>query len=152
MFEFMAPDCLYGLECNCVAWNSTGYMDCLKEMCPNDWQALRADKLKPCDLFDIDLSGKTTYTAPPIPTATWDPNGSIWGAGGSNSSNTTVFNSTSWVSGEASRDGGLSLSDKIAIGIGVGFGVPSLAVGLGAWLCARQRRRAKKEGDDESEE
>ncbi len=46
----------------------------------------------------------------------------------------------------AGKNGALSQSDKIAIGIGVGFGVPTLLIGLGAWLCVR--RRAEKTEKD----
>lgn len=37
--EFSIASCKYPTtECQCVAWNSTGYADCLKDKCPDNWQ------------------------------------------------------------------------------------------------------------------
>lgn len=107
-----------GQECLCVARNSTGYVDCLKEKCPDNWAEIHKEDMATCENFGIDMSGNTTYTAGlGVPTDLF--NGTGFGVGG---------------------DEGLSQSDKIAIGIGVGFGVPTLLVSLGAWLCVRRRR------------
>jgi hypothetical protein len=47
-----------------------------------------------------------------------------------------------------SSPGGLSQSDKIAIGVGLGTGLPSIAIGLWGiyWAIKRQKRSASKKG------
>ena len=67
----------------------------------------------------IDPSGNTTYTNTPFPTPTTN---FTWPA--------VVVNGTD--------SGGLSLSDKIALGVGIGFGVPTILIGLCAWLCVKR--------------
>lgn len=143
--QFSDTSCKYPTtECQCVAWNSTGYVDCLRDKCPENWQgsfisshqfktkssrdfnftAMREQKLKVCtEYLQVDLSGNTTYTGIAMPTS---------------SMNATIIGVIA--PDEDREDGGLSQSDKIAIGIGVGFGVPTIVVGLGAWLCARRRK------------
>ena len=92
------------------------------------------------DTFKVDVSGNTTYTGITIPTPTTNV---TWPG-----ENTNITNITNGDGGE----GGLSLSDKIALGVGIGFGVPTVLVGLGAWLCARKRRRPEsKEPEDLSD-
>ena len=110
--------------------NSTGYANCVKERCPKEWEDIVRDVKLGCELQGVDLSGNTTYTGISLPTGTW---------------NTTGFNTSLWDTG---GDGRLSQSDKIAIGIGVGFGVPTLAVGLGAWLCVRRRGALRDRGGE----
>jgi len=66
----------------------------------------------------VDVSGNTTYTGLPFPMPT------------------TNF---TWPA-DSHGDEGLKLSDKIALGIGIGFGVPTILVTLGAWLCVRHRK------------
>jgi hypothetical protein len=82
--------------------------------------------MKTCTDLGVDVSGKTLYTGPAIPTPT------------------VVV-----TSGD-----GLSKSDKIAIGIGIGVGVPTIAVGLGTWLCARGKgaKEPKEHEEDGSEQ
>ncbi|KAK5659037.1 hypothetical protein OQA88_1124 [Cercophora sp. LCS_1] len=131
--EYSDDSCKYPtIECQCVAWNSTGYAGCLKEKCPDNWQAMRDEKLGLCTGYlKVDLSGNTTYTGIAMPTSS--TNGTIFGVVPAN---------------QKSEDEGLSLSDKIAIGIGVGFGVPTIVVGLGAWRCARRRKEKKAEVEE----
>ncbi|KAK5651037.1 hypothetical protein OQA88_1500 [Cercophora sp. LCS_1] len=126
--EYSDNSCKFGgIECQCVAWNSTGYSDCLKEKCPDNWEVMRDEKLKLCTDLKVDLSGNTTYTGIAMPTS---------------STNVGIVPAN-----DKDEDEGLSTSDKIAIGVGVGFGVPTIVVGLGAWLCAR-RRKDKKEVEE----
>ena len=75
--------------------------------------------MKLCTDMNIDVSGNTTYTGRAFPSPTMPAN---WTEG--------------LLEGHSSS---LSLSDKIALGVGIGFGVPTLLVTVGAWLCARRR-------------
>lgn len=65
-------------------------------------------------------------------------------------SSTGLFNVT--VSPD-NRDGGLSMSDKIALGVGVGFGIPTVVIGVGTLVCVRKRKaKAAKQLEDASKE
>ena len=46
----------------------------------------------------------------------------------------------------ADRDG-LSMSDKIALGIGVGFGIPTIVIGVGTLIFMRRKKAAKAAKD-----
>ncbi|KAK0657995.1 hypothetical protein B0T16DRAFT_386432 [Cercophora newfieldiana] len=130
LWDHADPSCRYTTECYCVAWNSTWYRDCVKEKCPSTWESIIDERLTACNTtLGIDLSGNTTYTGMSIPSMP------------TNTDYSSLFDS--------GKDGKLSQSDKIAIGIGVGFGIPSLLIGLGAWLCVRRRAQGaeKDQGD-----
>jgi len=56
------------------------------------------------------------------------------------------FNVTVSPDEKENKEGGLSLSDKIALGIGVGFGIPTIIIGVGTLVCVRRRKaRAVRE-------
>ncbi|KAH0547776.1 hypothetical protein FGG08_000033 [Glutinoglossum americanum] len=117
LVELLDPPLCSTIECICVAQNKPAHVDCLKKQCPDNWEQIHTGEMKPCT--GVDISGNTTYTDIGIPTPTWL--------------------SGSFAYNPSSKSGKLSQSDKIAIGLGVGFGVPTILVGLGAWLFARRR-------------
>ena len=45
-------------------------------------------------------------------------------------------------SGDSTGSSGLDSSDKIAIGVGLGVGIPSIIIGLVAWLWPRRRKHS----------
>ncbi|KAK0737832.1 hypothetical protein B0T18DRAFT_420679 [Schizothecium vesticola] len=47
---------------------------------------------------------------------------------------------------DAPKEGGLSMSDKIALGIGLGFGIPTIIIGVGTMVCM-WRRKARAAGE-----
>ena len=129
----------------CVAYSTTGFANCLKEKCPGNWEckhktpitkchANRANfkafldaKIKTCTgLLKVDLSGSTTYTGVTVPT---------------NMSNVNVT-----FPPNAMKEGGLSMSDKIALGIGIGFGIPTVIIGVGTLVCVRRRKARAARG------
>src|SRR5205823_123616 len=94
------------------------------------------EEIKACtDTFKVDVSGNTTYPCIAIPTPTWTSGTAYIGI---------TIPTPTWTANVSNNtnggDGRLSLSDKVAIGIGVGFGVPTILIGLGALLYARRRQ------------
>lgn len=88
--------------------------------------------MKMCTDFGVDITGNTIYTGLAVPTpstnVTWP---------------TVMINSTAGQ--PEGNKGGLSLSDKISLGVGIGFGVPTILVSLGAWLCMNRRKAKRKD-------
>jgi hypothetical protein len=84
-------------------------------------KAFRDAQLKTCtELWKVDLSGSTTHTGLTVPT------------------NLSAFNVT--LPPDAPEKSGLSMSDKIALGIGLGFGIPTIIIGVGTLVCMRRRK------------
>ncbi|KAH0550952.1 hypothetical protein GP486_007683 [Trichoglossum hirsutum] len=106
------------MDCMCIARGKPAHIDCLKKYCPDNWEQIRNEEIDTCtNTYRVDLSDNATCTGISIPTQSW-----------------------SYGNFSYNPRGGLSQSDKIAIGVGVGFGVPTILIGLGAWLFARRRR------------
>ena len=92
--------------------------------------------MKTCTDMGVDVTGNTVYTGIAFPTPTTNL---IWP--------TMMINATA---GQLEGNkGGLSLSDKISLGVGIGFGIPTILVGLGAWLCMKGRGKGKDSKADD---
>lgn len=76
-------------------------------------------------MLKVDLSGSTTYTGVVMPT------------------------NLSTLPPDAAKEGALSMSDKIALGIGLGFGIPTIIIGIATMVCMR-RRKARAAGELEN--
>ena len=86
--------------------------------------------MKTCTDMGVDITGNTIYTGIAFPTPTMNV---PWP--------TLMVNSTAGQPG--GNKGGLSLSDKISLGVGIGIGVPTILVSIVAWLCTRSTRKPK---------
>lgn len=88
--------------------------------------------MKTCTDMGVDITGNTIYTGIAFPTPTTNV---PWP--------TLMINSTAGQ--PEGHKGGLSLSDKISLGVGIGFGVPTILVSVGAWLYTRGEKPKGKD-------
>jgi hypothetical protein len=91
--------------------------------------------MKTCTDMGVDITGNTIYTGIAFPTPTTNV---PWP--------TLMINSTAGQPG--GNKGGLSLSDKISLGVGIGIGVPTILVSVVAWLFTRKPKGKDSKTND----